>query len=302
MNSLTDLVTAAREYGRNRVAVVQAADETALEAVENARREGLVEAILVGQPAEIRAAAGRIGLDLAPYALHEPAEGAGVAREAARLVADGEADFLMKGLLPSADLLREVLNKDNRLTAGRLLSHVGVFAPPAWERLMLVTDGGLNIAPDLAQKVQIVQNAIDIARCLGVERPVAAVLCAVEMVNPAMPATLDAACLSKMSERGAFRGGEVEGPLALDNAISVESARHKGIRSELAGRAHILVTPNIEAGNILYKSMAYFGGMEAAAIITGARVPVVMTSRSDSPASKLYSIALAILSLRRSGG
>ncbi len=299
MKKLSELIPAARSYGKNRMVVAQAADETVLQAVEDARREGLAESILVGDPREIRRTAGRIGLDLAPYELLEPPAGSSLHQECVRLIAAGEADILMKGLTSTSDLLREVLNREHRLATGRLLSHVAVFEIPAYERLLTVTDGGLNIAPDLAQKVHIVQNAIDVVRCLGVESPIAAAITAVEAVNPAMPATLEAACLAKMSERGGIRGGRVEGPLGLDNAVSVEAARHKGIPGELAGRADILVVPDIQAGNILYKALAFLCGAQLAAVIVGARAPVVLPSRADTAAAKLYSIALAALVLRR---
>lgn len=299
MESLRELIPAVRQYGASRLVVAQAADEVVLEAVEAARREGLVEAVLVGDPQEIRRSAARIELDLAPYTVHEVPAGAAAHQEAVRLVAAGGGDVLMKGMVSTADLLREVLGKESRLTTGRLLSHLALAETPHYERLLLLTDCGLNIAPDLAQKVHIVQNAIDVACCIGIQDPVAAVLAAVETVNPAMPATLEAACLAKMSERGGFRGGRVEGPLALDNAVSVEAARRKGIPGELAGRADILVVPDIQAGNILYKALAFLGGAEVAGVIVGARVPVVVPSRSDTAAGKLYSIALAALTLRR---
>jgi phosphotransacetylase len=172
---------------------------------------------------------------------------------------------------------------------------VGVFLVHGFNRFLLVTDAGIAIAPDLAQKAEIVQNAIDLARRLGIRSPVAAILCAVENVNPHMPATLDAACLAKMADRGAITGGRVEGPLALDNAISEEAARLKGIASELAGKADILVAPDIEAANILYKALVYFAKAEEAGIVVGARAPIVMTSRSDSARNKLYSLALGSL-------
>jgi phosphate butyryltransferase len=206
---------------------------------------------------------------------------------------------LVKGMMQTADLLRAALDKESGLSRGRILSHVGVFLVPGSkryaERFLLITDAALAIAPSLAQKAEIIQNAIDFARALGIETPVAAVLCAIETVNPAMPATVDAACLSKMSERGQITGGKVEGPLALDNAVSEEAARHKKISSELAGRADILVAPDIEAANILYKSLVFFASAMEAGIVVGAKVPIVVTSRSDTAENKLYSIALGAL-------
>jgi len=212
-----------------------------------------------------------------------------------RMVARGDGDILVKGLLQSADLLRAVLSKANGLSMGRTLSHVGVFRFEESDRFYFVTDAALSIAPDYAQKIDIVQNAVDLAHRLGVPQPVVAILCAIETVNPEMPATVDAACLAKMAERGAIRGARVEGPLALDNAVSVEAARHKGITSELAGRADILVAPNIEAANILYKALIFFAKAEEAGIVMGARAPIVLASRSDSVRNKLYSLALGAL-------
>ncbi len=217
------------------------------------------------------------------------------ATEAVKTIARGDGDILVKGLLQTADLLRAVLNKANGLNAGRTLSHVGVFRFEASERFYLVTDAAISIAPTYEQKIDIVQNAVDLAHRLGIETPVVAILCAIETVNPDMQATVDAACLAKMAERGAIRGARVEGPLALDNAVSVEAARHKGITSEAAGRADILVAPNIEAANILYKALIFFAKAEEAGIVMGARAPIVLNSRSDSVRNKLYSLALGAL-------
>lgn len=222
------------------------------------------------------------------------------ATQAVRLVASGKGDILVKGLLQSADLLRAVLNKSNGLTTGRTLSHVGVFRFPESDRFHFVTDAALTISPDLQQKIDIVRNAVDVAHRLGVAQPIAAMLCAIETVNPEMPATVDAACIAKMADRGAIPGARVEGPLALDNAVSVEAAQHKGITGDLAGRADILVAPNIEAANILYKALIFFAKAEEAGIVMGARCPIVLASRSDSARNKLYSLALGALT--RSGG
>jgi phosphate butyryltransferase len=212
-----------------------------------------------------------------------------------RIVARGDGDILVKGLLQSADLLRAVLSKANGLATGRTLSHVGVFKFEESDRFYFVTDAALTISPDYQQKIDIVQNAVDLAHRLGIALPIVAILCAIETVNPDMPATVDAACLAKMAERGAIKGARVEGPLALDNAVSVEAARHKGIASDMAGRADILVAPNIEAANILYKALIFFAKAEEAGIVMGARAPIVLASRSDSMRNKLYSLALGAL-------
>ena len=295
MKSFSDILKQARDMGKSRLAVAQAADATVLAAVEDARREGIIEAILVGFPKEIKREAEKAGVDLKHYRVIAPESRKSVAGDTVKLVVDGEADLLMKGMIHTGELLKEVLAKENGLNRGRTLSHVGIFEHSDFKRLLFITDAGLNIAPNLKQKRDIVQNAIDLAVSLDIDDPIAAIIAAVEVVNPAMPATLDGACLAKMAQRGSISGGRVEGPLALDNALSVEAAQHKGITSPLAGRADILVVPDIEAGNILYKSLVLFGKAKPAGIIVGARVPVVLTSRADSAEAKLNSIGLAML-------
>ena len=288
---------AARRKGPLRFVVAQAADDTVLGAAAEARRLGLGEFTLVGREAEIRAAARRAAVDVEAFRIVEPPAGTSPALEAVRAVRAGEGQVLVKGLLPTAELMREALHPERGLAFGAHLSHVGVFVLPGRDRFLLVTDAALNIAPDLKEKAQIVQNAIDLARRLGVEEPVAAILCAMENVNPRMPATVDAACLSKMAERGQIRGGRVEGPLALDNAVDPEAVRQKGIRGDLAGHADILVAPDIEAGNMLYKALQWFAGAEEAGVVVGGRAPIVVTSRADSRDGKLRSLALGVLAL-----
>lgn len=295
MTTFREMIEKAREAGPARFVVAQAGDPTILEALSQADKGAFARPILVGRPEEITRAARERDVSLNGWRIaevHSPAE---AAREAVRLVADGEGDVLVKGLLQSADLLRAVLNKASGLTMGRTLSHVGVFRFPESDRLFFVTDAALTILPDFHQKLDIVQNAVDVAHRLGVAEPIVAMLCAIETVNPEMQATVDAASVAKMAERGAIRGARVEGPLALDNAVSVEAARHKGITGELAGRADILVAPNIEAANILYKALIFFAKAEEAGIVMGARCPIVLASRSDSARNKFYSLALGAL-------
>ena len=298
MTTFAEMMEKAREAGPVRFVVAQAADGTILEALSQAQRAGFAEPVLVGKGDEIQTAARERDVSLKGWQIDDvpPAD---AAPEAVRLVAGGNGDILVKGLLPSADLLRAVLSKANGLTTGRTLSHVGVFTFAESDRFFFVTDAALTIAPDFYQKLDIVQNAVDLAHRLGVPEPIVAMLCAIETVNPEMPATVDAACVAKMAERGAIRGARVEGPLALDNAVSVEAARHKGIKSELAGRADILVAPNIEAANILYKALIFFAKAEEAGIVMGARCPIVLASRSDSVRNKLYSLALGALARSR---
>jgi phosphate butyryltransferase len=216
--------------------------------------------------------------------------------EAVKSVSNGQAHVLMKGNIPTSVLLKEVLNSEYGLRTGKVLSHVAVFEVPYYDRLLFVTDAAMNIAPDLDAKAQIVRNAVATAHACGVEEPIVAPLAAVETVNPAMTPTIDAASLVVMNQRGQIDGCIIEGPLALDNAISIEAARQKGITGPSAGNADILVVPNIEAGNILYKSLVYFAQAKVGAVIQGASAPIVLTSRADSAESKLYSLALAILS------
>ncbi len=295
MNTFAQILEAARAAGPARFVVAPAADDTILEALAEARKIGFAEPVLVGVRSEIEEAAAARSVSVGGWKIVETPTRDDAAGEAVRIVARGDGDILVKGLLQSADLLRAVLSKSNGLTTGRTLSHVGVFRFEESDRFYFVTDAALSIAPDYAQKIDIVQNAVDLAHRLGISSPIVAMLCAIERVNPSMPATVDAACLAKMAERGAIRGARVEGPLALDNAVSVEAARHKGIESDLAGRADILVAPNIEAANILYKALIFFAKAEEAGIVMGARSPIVLASRSDSARNKLYSMALGAL-------
>ncbi len=295
MNSFAQILEHARKAGPARFVVAQAADGTILEALAEARAAGFAVPVLVGSRQEIEEEAREHSVDIAGWRIVEAATAAESAVEAVRCVARGDGDILVKGLIPSAELLRAVLLKSNGLATGRILSHVGVFKFAESDRFYFVTDAALSIAPDYQQKIDIVQNAVDLAHKLGIAQPIVAIVCAIETVNPEMPATVDAASLSKMAERGAIKGARVEGPLALDNAVSVEAARHKGITSELAGRADILVAPNIEAANILYKALIFFAKAEEAGIVMGAKAPFVLASRSDSVRNKLYSMALGAL-------
>ncbi len=295
MNTFAQVIDAARAAGPARFVVAQAADASMLQALAEARRAGFARPILVGVRGEIEQAAREGSVDTGGWDFVQTGTRQDAAAESVRVVARGDGDILVKGFLPTADLLRAVLSRENGLSTGRTLSHVGVFRFSEVDRFYLVTDAALSIAPDYAQKIDIVQNAVDLAHRLGIPLPVVAILCAIETVNPDMPATVDAACLAKMAERGAIRGARVEGPLALDNAVSVEAARHKGIAGDLAGRADILVAPNIEAANILYKALIFFAKAEEAGVVMGARSPIVLNSRSDLVRNKLYSLALGAL-------
>ncbi|HWR38377.1 MAG TPA: phosphate butyryltransferase [Patescibacteria group bacterium] len=290
-----DVLKAVQNLPPRRVAVAVAQDDIVLEAMKGAREKRIAEFILVGNVDEIRAIAGQMGIDLEGVVLvHEPDERR-AAYQAVAMVSRGEADVLMKGLINTADLLRAVLDKEVGLRTGRVLSHAAIVELPAFDRLLVVTDGGMNIAPTLVQKADIIQNSLILSRALGIDLPKVAVLAAVEVVNPDMPATMDAAALAKMADRGQLKGALVDGPLALDNALSLEAARHKGIKSPVAGRADILLVPDIEAGNVLGKAMMYAAGGRSAGLILGAAKPVVVTSRADSHDVKILSIAMGAL-------
>lgn len=292
--NLDEIINAAKALpNRQRLAVAAAQDQDVLEAVRDAVEWGVVSAILVGDEEKIQSIAQTVKLDLSSCEVIPEINPILAARRAVAMVAAGEADLVMKGKVGTADILRAVLDKEQGLRTGKLLSHVTALDIEGYDRLFFMTDGAMNIAPDLGQKVQIVQNAVDVARALGWEQPKVAALAAVELVNPDMPAAVEAALLAKMGDRGQIKGALVDGPLALDNAVSHHSAEVKGIVSSVAGQADILMVPDIEAGNVLYKSIVYFATARVAGVIAGAKAPVVLTSRSDSHQAKLDSIAFS---------
>lgn len=276
-------------------AVVAPEEESALRGALDAMQAGLIRPILVGQRGRITDLAAELGLSLDGVAIEDAQDDDHAAARAVAMVLERRVVALMKGHLHSDVLLHHVVKADGGLRTHRRISHVFVMDAPALEELLFVTDAAINIAPDLEAKIDIVQNAIDLAQALGLKQPKVGILSAVETVNPKMPSTLDAAALSKMAERGQIRGGIVDGPLAMDNAISLTAARTKGLKSLVAGRADILVVPNIEAGNILAKELTYASQAEGAGLVIGARVPVMLTSRADDAASRLFSCAVAVL-------
>jgi phosphate butyryltransferase len=275
--------------------VAAAADAHVLESVRAAAQAGIAEAVLVGDKQRIEELAAETGMDSGAFEIIDCADPREAAAKAVSLVRENAAQILMKGLLPTELLLRAVLNKESGLPTGKLLSHAGLFESPHYPKLLCVTDAAMNIAPGIEEKAAILSNAAAMYHKLGIAAPRAAVLAAVETVNPKMEATVHAAMLTQMNRRGQIKGCLVDGPLALDNAVSKEAADHKGIVSEVAGGADILLVPDIEAGNVLYKAIAFLGGALVAGVIIGAKAPIVLTSRSDSEKSKLYSIALAAL-------
>lgn len=298
---LDSLIEKATQFNEVTVAVAAAEDEEVLEAIDGALRKELSRFLLFGDKEKIL----EIIEDKYPNVypnhmveiIHAPNPTLSAER-AVKSVHINEANVLMKGNVPTAILLKAILNKDYGLRTGNVLSQVGVFEMADLNRFLFITDAAMNVAPDLQQKVQIITNAVEIARRIGVELPLVAPLAAVEVVNPSMQATTDAAILTQMNRRGQIENCIIDGPLAFDNAVSSLAAEHKGIVSDVAGKADILLVPTIEVGNTLYKALTYFAKAKVGSVIAGAKSPIVLTSRSDSAETKLYSLALAICSVK----
>jgi phosphate acetyltransferase/phosphate butyryltransferase len=278
-----------------RTAVVHPVDENALLGAIEAAEDGLIIPILVGPERKIQAVAAAQHLDLSPYTLIATEHSHAAAEQAVALARAGQVEALMKGSLHTDELMQAVLAPGIGLSTARRMSHVYVMDVPTYPRPLLLTDTAINIYPDLETKRDIVQNAIELAHVLGIEIPKVAILSAIETVNPKIHSTLDAAALCKMAERGQITGGLVDGPLAFDNAVSQEAARTKGIVSPIAGQADILVVPDLESGNMLAKQLEYLAEAQSAGIVLGARVPIILTSRADSPLVHKASCALALL-------
>jgi phosphate acetyltransferase len=276
-------------------AVAHPCESTALIAALEAGAKGLITPILVGPAAKIEDVAKRSGITLGQTRIVDAPHSHAAAAKAVELVRQGEAELLMKGSLHTDELLSAVVARETGLRTGRRISHVFIMDVPTYHKVLVVTDAAINIAPTLEDKVDICQNAIDLARTLGVSTPKVAILAAVETVNSKMPATLDAAALCKMAERGQITGGLLDGPLAFDNAISKEAARVKGITSKVAGDPDILLVPDLEAGNMLAKQLSFLANADSAGLVLGARVPIILTSRADSVRSKIASCAVAVL-------
>ena len=280
---IQDVINLAKKRGPKTVSVACCQDKEVLLAVENARKEGIIEAILVGDIDKTKEIAEKLNIDLNNYELIDIKDLSEASLKAVELVSSKKADIVMKGLVDTSIVLKAVL------------SHTGVFAVEGYNRLFFITDAAMNIDPDLNTKKQIIENAVRLARALDIEEPKVAVLCAKEKVNPKMPDTVDAKELEEMYKRGEIKNCIVGGPFALDNAVSEEAAKHKGIDHPVAGKADVLLVPDIEAGNIFYKSMTFFAKAESAGLVLGAKAPIVLTSRADSDVTKLNSIALGVL-------
>lgn len=283
-------------------AVVCPEDKHSLGGALLAHEHTIITPLLVGDGARIRTTAQALGADLTGLEIIDVPGHAAAAHAAVDLVADGRAQALMKGHLHTDDLLRAALRKERGLRAGRRFTHVFVMDVPGVPHPVLVTDAAINIEPDLETKVDIVQNAIDLAHSIGLDDPKVGILSAVETVNPHLKSSIDGALLSKMAERGQITGGRVDGPLAMDNAVSLAAARTKGIAGEVAGRAEILVAPNLDAGNMIAKQLTYVAHAEGAGVVLGARVPIILTSRADDDMARLASCAVAALHARHGAG
>jgi phosphotransacetylase len=276
-------------------AVAHPCEATALSGAVEAFKRGLIVPLLVGPAAEIEKTASADGIDLRKLEIVDVPHSHASAARAVELVREGRAEILMKGSLHTDELMGAVVSRDGGLRTGRRISHAFVMDVPTYHKPLVVTDGAINIAPTLEDKVDICQNAIDLVISLGLERPKVAILAAVETVTSKMPATIDAAALCKMAERGQIKGGLLDGPLAFDNAISRQAAQTKGIASEVAGDPDILLAPDLEAGNILAKQLSFLANADSAGMVLGARVPIILTSRADSVRSRIASCAVAVL-------
>ena len=293
LKKLSDLGSIVQKDPGKRLVLAAAQDKYSLNAVMNAANDGVIEPILIGDKELICTIAKLGGFNMEGIVIIDEPDPEVAVELAVKMANRGEVDILMKGMVGTSTLLKAVLNKEWGLRTGNLLSHFALFEVETYHKLIAVTDVAMNIAPNLQEKISIVNNSVACLNKLGIPNPKVAVLGAVEMVNESMAATLDAALLSKMNQRDQIRNCIIDGPLAFDNAISYESAKHKGIRSEVAGDTDLLLMPDIEVGNVLYKSLVFFAQAKVASVILGASVPIVLTSRSDSEQAKYDSIILA---------
>lgn len=295
ITSFTELLELAKSKGGKKLAVAVAEDHEVLEAVKMATELKIVQPILVGDREKIQTIANEIDFDLREVKIVDEKDNQLAAREATRLVSSGECQVLMKGLVATATIMKQVLDKEVGLRTGKVISHVAVFNVKTYHKLFFVTDAAMNIGPDLKGKKEIIENAVELAHSLDVETPKVAILAASEKVSPKMEATVHAEELVQIYKNGEIDNCIVDGPFALDNAISKKAAEVKGIDSEVAGDPDILLVPNIDAGNVLYKSLTFLAGAESAGIILGTKAPIVLTSRADNKEAKLHSIALGVL-------
>ncbi|MGJ0846231.1 phosphate butyryltransferase [Tissierella praeacuta DSM 18095] len=293
--SLEDLLELAKKRGPKKISVAVAQDKDVLSAIKNATESKIAEPILVGDKERILEIAKEIQFDLSGIEIINEKDGALACRIATEMVSSGKADVLMKGLIDTSVIMKQVLDSEIGLRTGKVISHVAVFDVSTYHKVFIVTDAAMNIAPNISQKKEIIENAVELAKSLDIEKPKVAVLASKEKVSPKMEATIHAKELADMNKNGEITGCLVDGPFALDNAISKESAKLKGINSEVAGDADILLVPHIDAGNVLYKCLSFLANAKSAGLIVGTKSPIVLTSRADNEESKLNSIALAVL-------
>ncbi len=290
---LENLEDIARKKGIKKIVVAVAQDEDVLKAIKKAQLTGLVLPVLVGDKHLIERSAKKAAFDISDIEiLNEPDE-VNACNKAVDLITEQNIPILMKGLVSTSTLLKAFLNKEKKLSKGNLLSHIALFESPYYHKVFCVTDAAMNIQPGLEEKISIIKNAVHLYHQLGIQMPKVGILAAVETVNPKMEATLHASILREMNQKRQIEGCIIDGPFALDNAVSKEAAKHKGIISKVAGDADILVVPDLNSGNILYKALCFMGGAVSAALVTGADIPIVLTSRADSDRSKYLSITLA---------
>ncbi len=293
IRKISELVDMAKAKRKRKIAVAAAGDYDVLEALKNAEEYNIVEPVLVGIKSKIEDISKEIGYDISNHEIIDIEDKFEASLHASQLIRDGHADILMKGLVSTGVLLKAVLNKEHGLRKGAILSHVAIFETPYYHKLLGITDAAMNVAPTFEDKIAIINNAVEVFHLLGEPDPKVAVVGAVETVNQRMESTMHAATLSMMNKRKQITGCIIDGPLALDNAISKKAAEVKHIQSDVAGDVDIIVAPDINGANFLYKSLNFLGGATAAAVIMGAKVPIVLTSRADSEKIKFYSIALA---------
>jgi phosphate butyryltransferase len=292
IRKLTELIEKAQAKKKRKIAVAAAGDYDVLEALKNAEHLGIIEPVLVGIQPRIEQYAQEIGYDISKYELIDVRDKYEASVVAARLVRDGRADILMKGMVSTGQLLKAVLDKENGLRKGSTISHVAILESPYYHKLLGITDAAMNVSPTFEEKIALINNAVEVFHLLGEPNPKVAVVGAVETINMRMESTMHAATLSMMNKRQQISGCLIDGPLALDNAVSKKAAAVKNIESEVAGDADIIVAPEINGANFLYKALNFLGGATTAAVIMGAKVPIVLTSRADSEKTKFLSIAL----------
>mgnify|MGYP000033856267 CR=1 FL=1 len=294
IRNFAQLVEEAKKRGPKRLAIAFSHEPATILAARRAYDEGIAIPILMGEVAAIKEIAAQEGVDLNDFELIQESNEREACARVVEMARNGQVDLVMNGLAQPGHLLRAALDREKGLRTGKLVTDVSIFEIPGRDKLLFISDIGVVVSPTLEQKVEIVQNAIDVAHALGIECPKVAILAATEMVNPKIPVSMDAANLAKMAQRGQIKGGIVDGPLALDNAISPRSAEIKGIKSEVAGDADIIIAPDIEAGNILAKAIIYFARGKMAGVAVGAKCPLVLPSRADPPETKFVSIAFGV--------